>query len=103
MNSQDNYYTNCLENISMVSAMPCVRLVDMIVQTQLDTNQKEIEIKNIFINIFKNGPLSNEIIQGFQQLLFSELNCSHENLNFVRQCLENVYQTLGISMINTKK
>lgn len=103
MNSQDNYYTNCLENISMVSAMLCVRLVDMIVQTQLDTNQKEIEIKNIFINIFKNGPLSNEIIQGFQQLLFSELNCSHENLNFVRQCLENVYQTLGISMINTKK
>ena len=87
----------------MASAMPCVELVNMIVQTQLDTNQKEIEIKNIFINIFKNGPLSNEIIHGFQQLLFLELNCSHENLNFVRQCLENVYQTLGISMMNIKK
>ena len=103
MNSQDSYYTNCLENISMVSATPCVELVNMIVQTQLDTNQKEIEIKNIFVNIFKNSPLTNEIIQGFQQLLFLELNYSQENLNFVRQCLEHVYQILGISMMNIKK
>lgn len=96
MNFQDHYYTNCLENISMASAMPCIKLVNKIVQTQLDTNQKEIEIKNIFINILKKGPLSDEIIQCFQKLLISELNYSQENLNFVCLCLENVYQTLGV-------
>lgn len=97
MNSQDNYYTNCLENISMASAMPCVKLVNAVTQSQLDINQQEIEIKNVFVNMLKNGPLSNEIIQGFQQLLFLELNYSQEKLNFVGQCLENVYQTLGIA------
>ena len=74
----------------------CVKLVNTITQSHLDINQKEIEIKNIFINIFKNGPLSNEIIHGFQQLLFLELNYSQENLNFVYQCLENVCQMLGM-------
>ena len=96
MNSQDNYYNNCLENISVFFAPQCVKLVNKITQSHLDINQKEIEIKNIFINIFKNGPLSNEIINGFRQLLFLELNYSQDNLNFVCQCLENVCQMLGI-------
>ena len=96
INSQDNYYNNCLENISMFLVPQCVKLVNTITQSHLDINQKEIEIKNIFINIFKNGPLSNEIIHGFQQLLFLELNYSQENLNFVYQCLENVCQMLGM-------
>ena len=96
MNSQDNYYDNCLENISVFFAPQCVKLVNTITQSHLDINQKEIEIKNIFINIFKNVPLSNEIINGFRQLLFLELNYSQENLNFVCQCLENVCQKLGM-------
>ena len=97
MNSQDNYYTNCLENISTASAITCVKLVNTITQTQLDINQQEIEIKNVFVNKFKNGPLSNEIIQYFEMLLFLELNYSLEKLNFVGQCLEDVYQILGIT------
>ncbi|MDN4754696.1 hypothetical protein QYZ87_09225 [Porphyromonadaceae bacterium W3.11] len=102
INSKDNYYTNCMENISMVSATPCVKLVDAITQTQLDINQQEIEIKNVFINILKNGPLSNQIIQGFQQLLYLELKYSQEKLDFVDQCLYDVYQMLGISIKDLK-
>lgn len=97
MNSQDNYYTNCLENISMASTMPCVKLVNAVTQSRLDINKQEIEIKNVFVNMFKNGPLSKEIIQYFEMLLFSELNYSQEKLNFVGQCLGNVYQTLGMT------
>jgi hypothetical protein len=97
MNSQDNYYANCLENISMASAIPCIKLVNIITQSQLDINQQEIEIKNVFVNMFKNGPLSNAIIQNFEMLIFSELNYSLEKLNFVGRCLEDVYQMLGIT------
>lgn len=100
INSQDNYYTNCLENISMISAPQCVKLVNKITQSQLDMNQQEIEIKKIFINMLKNGPLSNEIIQGFYKLLSLELNYSQEKLDFVVQCLKNVYQMLGKNMEN---
>ena len=103
INSQDNYYTNCLENISMISAPQCVKLVNKIIQSQLDMNQQEIEIKNIFINMLKNGPLSNDIIKGFYHLLFSELTCSKEKLYFVVQCFENVYQTFKKSVENIKK
>lgn len=100
INSQDNYYINCLENISMISAPQCVKLVNKITQSQLDMNQQEIEIKKIFINMLKNGPLSNEIIQGFYKLLSLELNYSQEKLDFVVQCLKNVYQMLGKNMEN---
>lgn len=100
INSQNNYYTNCLENISMACAPQCVKLVNKITQSQLDMNQQEIEIKNIFINMLKNGPLSNNIIEGFHKLLSLELNYSQEKLDFVVQCLKNVYQMLGKSMEN---
>ena len=100
INSHDNYYTNCFENISMISAPQCVKLVNKITQSQLDMDQQEIEIKNIFINMLKNGPLSNEIIEGFYKLLSLELNYSQEKLDFVVQCLKNVYQMLGKSMEN---
>ena len=102
INSQDNYYTNCLENISMISAPQCVKLVNKITQSQLDMNQQEIEIKNIFINMLKNSPLSNEIIQGFYKLLSLELNYSQEKLDFVVQCFKNVYQMLDKSMENIR-
>jgi|GEM_PF-855995 hypothetical protein len=101
--SQNNYYTNCLENISMHCAPQCVKLVNKITQSQLDMNKQGIEIKKIFINMLKNGPLSNEIIQGFYKLLFLELNYSQEKLDFVVQCLKNVYQMLGKSIENLKK
>lgn len=100
INSQNNYYTNCLENISMACAPQCVKLVNKITQSQLDMNQQEIEIKKIFINMLKNGPLSNNIIEGFHKLLSLELNYSQEKLDFVVQCLKNVYQMLGKSMEN---
>lgn len=98
INSQDNYYSNCLENISMISAPQCVKLVNKITQSQLDMDQQEIEIKNIFINILKNGPLSNNIIEDFHKLLSLELNYSQKKLDFVVQCLKNVYQMLDKSM-----
>ena len=101
--SQNNYYTNCLENISMHCAPQCVKLVNKITQSQLNMNKQGIEIKKIFINMLKNGPLSNEIIQGFYKLLFLELNYSQEKLDFVVQCLKNVYQMLGKSIENLKK
>lgn len=101
--SQNNYYTNCLENISMHCAPQCVKLVNKITQSQLDMNKQGIEIKKIFINMLKNGPLSNEIIQGFYKLLSLELNYSQEKLDFVVQCLKNVYQMLGKSIENLKK
>ena len=101
--SQNNYYTNCLKNISMHCAPQCVKLVNKITQSQLNMNKQGIEIKKIFINMLKNGPLSNEIIQGFYKLLFLELNYSQEKLDFVVQCLKNVYQMLGKSIENLKK
>ena len=97
INSQDNYYTNCLENISMASAIPCIKLVNTITQSQLDITQQEIDIKNVFVNMLKGGPLNNAIIQNFEMLIFVELNYSQEKLNFVGQCLEDVYQILGIT------
>lgn len=100
INSQDNYYTNCLENISMASAIPCIKLVNTIIQSQLDINQQEIEIKNLFVNMLKNGPLNTEIIQGFEKLIYVELNSTQEKLDFVYKCLQEVYQILGI--INNK-
>ncbi len=96
ISSQDNYYTNCLENISMASAIPCIKLVNTITQSQLDIDQQEIEIKNVFVNMLKSGPLSNVIIQNFEMLIILELKYSQEKLNFVGRCLEDVYQMLGI-------
>ena len=61
-----------------------------------------LEIKNIFINMLKNSPLSNEIIQGFYKLLSLELNYSQEKLDFVVQCFKNVYQMLDKSMENIR-
>lgn len=102
MNSQDNYYANCLESISMASVIPCIKLVNAIIQSKLDTSLQEIEIKNVFVNMLKSGPLSNEIIQNFEMLIYLELNYSQEKLNFVGQCLEDVYQILGITDNITK-
>lgn len=96
MNSQDNYYTICLENASMVSVLPCIKLVSTITQSPLDAVQQQIEIKNVFINILKNGPLSTEIIQGFEMLIYVEFNHSPEKLTFVTKCVQEVYQILGI-------
>ena len=46
-------------------------------------------------------PLSNEIIEGFYKLLSLEFKLTHEEkLDFVVQCLKNVYQMLGKSMEN---
>ncbi|MEN6619741.1 MAG: hypothetical protein ABFC28_09690 [Rikenellaceae bacterium] len=97
MNFQDNYYANCLENISMASAIPCTKLINAVTQSQLEINQQEIEIKNVFVNMLKSSPLSNAIIQNFEMLIFLELKYSQEKLNFVGRCLEDVYQMLGIT------
>lgn len=96
INFQDNYYTICLENASMVSVLPCIRLISTITQSPLDAVQQQIEIKNVFINILKNGPLSTEIIQGFEMLIYVEFNHSPEKLTFVTTCVQEVYQILGI-------
>jgi hypothetical protein len=97
--SKDNYYTNCLENISMLSALPCIKLIDAITQSKLNINQQGIEIKNIFVNILKNGPLDAKIIQDFEMLIRVEFSYSHEKLNFVYECLKETYQELGIKKI----
>ncbi len=97
MNSQDNYYANCLENISIVSSIPCIKLVNAVTESQLDINQQEIEIKNIFVNILINSPLNNDIIQNLEKLIFLELNDSQEKLNAVNRWIEDVYQILGIT------
>ncbi|HPR85446.1 MAG TPA: hypothetical protein PLG33_05315, partial [Prolixibacteraceae bacterium] len=96
INFQDNYYTICLENASMVSVLPCIRLISTITQSPLDAVQQQIEIKNVYINILKNGPLSTEIIQGFEMLIYVEFNHSPEKLTFVNTCVQEVYQILGI-------
>ena len=71
--------------------------MNTITQSQLDITQQEIDIKNVFVNMLKGGPLNNAIIQNFEMLIFVELNYSQEKLNFVGQCLEDVYQILGIT------
>ena len=58
-------------------------------------------IKNLFVNMLKNGPLNTEIIQGFEMLIYVELNSTQEKLDFVYKCLQEIYQILGI--INNKK
>ena len=86
----------------MASVLPCIKLVNAIIQSKLDTSLQEIEIKNVFVNMLKSGPLSNEIIQNFEMLIYLELNYSQEKLNFVGQCLEDVYQILGTTDNITK-
>ena len=96
INFQDNYFSNCLENISMASVLPCIKLVKEIIQSQLEVNQQEIEIKNVFTSLLKNGPLGTRIIQCFEILLYNEFNYSREKLNFVYRCLQEAYKIIGI-------
>jgi hypothetical protein len=102
INSQDNYYANCLANISMVSVLPCIKLVNAIGQLQLDVNQQEIEIKNVFVNVLKNGHLGTNILQCFEMLLWDEFKYSQEKFNFIFKCLQESYQILGITNNRTK-
>jgi hypothetical protein len=97
INSQDNYYANCLENISMISILPCFKLVNAIVQSQLEVEQQKIDIENVFVNMLKNGPLNTKIIQCFEMLLCIEFNYSRENLNFVYERLREAYKIIGIT------
>lgn len=96
INLQNNYYNNCLDNISMVSVLPCIQLVHTITQSNLDINQQEIEIKHVFVNILKNGPLDTRIIQGFETLICIEFNRTQDIRMLVYRCFQEVYQALGI-------
>jgi len=80
----------------MVSALPCIKLVHTITQSNLDINQQEIEIKHVFVNILKNGPLDTRIIQGFETLICIEFNRMQDIRMLVYRCLQEVYQALGI-------
>jgi hypothetical protein len=102
INYQNNYYANRLENVNMMSVSPCIKLVSAITQSQLDINRQEIEIKNVFINMLKNGPLNTKIIQGFEMLIYVEFNHTQEKLMFVYKCLQEVYKILGIINSRTK-
>jgi hypothetical protein len=94
--SPDNYYANCLENISMSSVSPCIEFIQAIVQSQIDKGQQKTEIRDLFFNMLKNGPLTNEIIQNFERLLYVRLYSSCEEYNFVRECLQEAYKIFGI-------
>lgn len=61
-----------------------------------------MEIKNVFINMLKNGPLDTKIIQGFEKLIRGEFNYMQENFMFVYKCLQEAYQILGITNDRTK-
>ncbi|MDR0507263.1 MAG: hypothetical protein LBH32_10695 [Dysgonamonadaceae bacterium] len=101
-NSQDNFYTNCLENVSIVSSLPCIDFIRVIVKSQLDLEQKRIEIRDILFNLLKNGPLNSEVIQSFEMLLYVDFYLSPEEYNFVRGCLQEVYKIIGIEFKATK-
>jgi hypothetical protein len=94
--SQDNYYANCLENVSMISSLPCLQFIKAIVQSQLNEEQQKFEIRDVFFNLLKNGPLGTKIIQSFEMLLYVEFYYSQEKYNFVCDCLQEAYKILGI-------